>query len=576
MTLDLFETVDIRAWLQAVVDERAASGDPLALDELLAVAGLSGPHLSNLLSGVRRLSVELAPGLAMGARLDMHAAEHLLLLTRYGLARTPDEAEVLLKLILESRDQRRDLVARGLNLPASEIPHAVVDALRYALPVLRWRATLPESPVAIKPCLRPPLSVKLIRAALDADPGLPPAPQRWLPGPRDPLGQRLHALGLRRLSWSVPRLGRGEAQTLDVTATVPSCCWDRFQEGLRGALERSLAPVLERDEPGARVVMWVGAQIQPLCQVMLGRGLGPPEGWGKAPAAGVGALSPLRYDAALPWLRDVVAARLARNPHLTQSDLAERLGVNAANLASALRGVRYLPQGLALPLGPILKLSPVEVEGARLLLELQRVRRPDTRARLLERLAELRSAEGVVDPSSENFLAFTRWEHRATLMMADCAGFRADPAWIAGALRPPIPEERAADALARLGRLGLLVPGAGGRLRPSGASFAVPEHLRAEAYVQHYLRTSEIALRALGRPQDPGVSDGCLVSVPRARVDEVLRALRLVQAEMVELFQDAARQFPADQVVYLLLHGSPYALPCALPVQPAPPPPDPP
>ncbi len=561
MSTDIFDSLDLRAWLRELVAERTASGDPLALAELVAVAGLSQAHLSNLLSGSRRLSLDLAPGLGMAARLDMHGSAHLLLLARLSNATSSGEAHALIEAIHASRERQRELLARGLALTASPIPHAVVEAIRYALPVMRWRSALPDRLSSLSALMRPTPGTRIVRRALQGGGSVPsPCPLRWLPEARDPLGQRLHALGLRRLAWSIPRLGREEAETLGLTATVSGRCWAMFRGHLRAALERALAPVLEAGDRGPRQVMWVGAQVQPLSQVVEGDGSATDLEYLERAPAGPGTMSPLRYDDAISWLRDAVAARLARNRHLTITDLAERLGTNPSNMAAALRGERKLPVNVAVPLGAALKLSPVEAEAARLLLELQHVRRSDTRARLLERLAELRAGAGVLEESSERFLLFTRWEHLAILALAGCAGFRGDPDWLARALCPPIPVESAESALLRLRRLGLVV-NEGGRLRPSGAALFIPEHLRSEVYVQQFLRRGEIALRALSSPEGRVICDGCLVSVPASRADEVLRALRLVQAEVFDLLDTLARQEPGDQVGHFLLHASPYTFP---------------
>lgn len=120
--------------------------------------------------------------------------------------------------------------------------------------------------------------------------------------------------------------------------------------------------------------------------------------------------------------------------------------------------------------------------------------------------------------------------------LAALPGFRADPAWVASVLRPRLTTEQARDALDLLQRLGMLVPGPDGTLRPAEVSLVTPREVGTLA-VHNYHR--DMALRsqaAIGdTPPDQRHYLGLTLAIPPSLMPVLKEQLNALQTRLLDL-----------------------------------------
>lgn len=151
------------------------------------------------------------------------------------------------------------------------------------------------------------------------------------------------------------------------------------------------------------------------------------------------------------------------------------------------------------------------------------------------------------------FRYLSRPELPAIRELASTAGFRDDPAWVAAALRPPIPVDDAAEALGLLQRLGMLVRDGDGRLRPAETSVATPREVGTLA-VHNYHR--EMATRAAQAIDKVAPAErhylGLTLAIAPELVPVLKEHLNALQARLLDLAD--ASELPRRRVVQLNLH----------------------
>jgi uncharacterized protein (TIGR02147 family) len=222
---------------------------------------------------------------------------------------------------------------------------------------------------------------------------------------------------------------------------------------------------------------------------------------------------------------------------LLQRDLAERLRIPTSTLSMMLKGRRPLdPQDVE----PIANALELDAEGRvwfEALVDLdsrsERARR-SAYAAIRSRLQQRSAA----DPDDDVAELQGDWTAMVVVELATCAGFRADPAWLAGKVVPPISEAEARDALNALIRVGMLVPrpDAGWDVVSVRTASSLPRDKTA-----HALRLRKSVRALLGRStarlneRHDGVATMAL-SEPRAEL--ILARMRQMEQELVQLALD--------------------------------------
>jgi uncharacterized protein (TIGR02147 family) len=250
------------------------------------------------------------------------------------------------------------------------------------------------------------------------------------------------------------------------------------------------------------------------------------------------------------YLRAWFDAKKKRNPRFSHRAFARRAAQKSPSaLLAVIDGKRNLTPPMAEAFVRAMGLDPEETEFFLALVRLQCADDPDLRdqalaqVRATRRFREARRLEG----QSLEYLA--RWYYPAVRELAACAGFKADPEWIAGVLRPPITLAQATEALALLVDLGLLVPEEPGRLRPADVSLVTPHELAGLAARQYHLQMIECARGSLAYPPKDRHLCGVTVAVPAPMVAVLKRELDRFQERLLELCDGAT---DARQVVLQL------------------------
>ncbi len=138
--------------------------------------------------------------------------------------------------------------------------------------------------------------------------------------------------------------------------------------------------------------------------------------------------------------------------------------------------------------------------------------------------------------------------------------FRADPAWVARRLRPAIRESEAAQALAILTQLGMLVDDGSGRVRqaePVVSTGPQTTHLHIARYHRAMLGRASEAIDAIGA-DERYLSQLTFAVGPRG-FEAVRERVQRFRSELIAVLQEAEGREPATEVLQLGIQLFPVA-----------------
>ncbi|MEQ1503700.1 MAG: TIGR02147 family protein [Myxococcota bacterium] len=226
---------------------------------------------------------------------------------------------------------------------------------------------------------------------------------------------------------------------------------------------------------------------------------------------------------------------------LLRKDLAAAVEMTEGWLSNVLTGRRRLDPELVPRLADALRLDADGTAYFEALADLENESRRARRAAWAVVAANQRH-QAAAALRHDELEALTRWYVGAVLELARCEGFRADPRWIAAALRPTIPVETASEALSTLIRLGMLQPDEHGGLVPTPEVWS-PSEIRGRdasiAVATNHRATLALAIDALhtGQPNERRVT-GTIVAVSEGHYATVVAKLRDLERELVTLASD--------------------------------------
>jgi len=178
-------------------------------------------------------------------------------------------------------------------------------------------------------------------------------------------------------------------------------------------------------------------------------------------------------------------------------------------------------------------------------------RTTDEKAGCYERLVRFREHREVFHIDLAYGQYHREWYIPALRELAFCEGFRADPAWIAARMLPPIREDQARTGLELLQELDMLTCDADGRWRPSDPLVSTGPEVKGLHYVQYHRTMIGRALRALDDlpPEERDISSVTLAldADGIARLKERLRRFRR------DLLQLSAEEASPHRVVQVNL-----------------------
>ena len=181
--------------------------------------------------------------------------------------------------------------------------------------------------------------------------------------------------------------------------------------------------------------------------------------------------SPFDHLELLPFLRGWLAAQAAQTPGYNMSRFARRAGCSLSHVHAVFRGERGLTDKMVPAFVKALRLSGTAAVYFSLLAALSRVTADSYRAVLLRQMSALAAQRDAPMPQGLAYATLVEPRNLVLYEAAGAPGFRADPAWIAGALGWE--EAAAREALHALSRAGLLAV-SGGRVLRSSIDFVLP------------------------------------------------------------------------------------------------------
>lgn len=260
------------------------------------------------------------------------------------------------------------------------------------------------------------------------------------------------------------------------------------------------------------------------------------------------------------FLRDYYAAQKAKSAAFSHRNFSRRAGLRSSNFLSlVMKGERNLSSEMAPRFAKACGLAKREADFFCELVVYDQAKTTDEKQRAHDRLArfrKFREAHRLVD---EQAAYHAHWYMPAVRELTALPGFREDPAWIAAILEPPISERQAAEGLATLCRLGLLVRDARGRLQQAQPLLTTgPGPLGHHIFVYHQVML-DLAKRALDHlPRAERDISSVTLSLPAAALPRLKQRIVEFRQELLQLAEHAGS---AERVVQLNIQMFPLSRP---------------
>ncbi len=249
------------------------------------------------------------------------------------------------------------------------------------------------------------------------------------------------------------------------------------------------------------------------------------------------------------FLRDWFDWKKAENPRYSHRLFARRAGVRSPSLLLLVAdGRRNLTAQTTEAFCQAIGLQDDAARHFALLVRLDQAESSAERDEALEQILATKHFREARRLEAASFEYFAHWWFPALHELARRSDFRADPAWMAAALRPGISEEQAQAALKALLELGLLAPDEAGVPRPTDRSAVTAHEVENVAFNAYHRGMLERATEAVPRfePQERHIL-GLTVAIPRDLVPRVKERLNEMQRELLALCDQA----PPEQVFQL-------------------------
>lgn len=227
-----------------------------------------------------------------------------------------------------------------------------------------------------------------------------------------------------------------------------------------------------------------------------------------------------------------VAQKTALTPGYTVGRFARRVGCTVGHVRNVLSGQRDLLPPHVEGFCKALQLDAEEAPFFTRLTRYQQATAVWERAQLLREIVGALVYRRAVIPNGAAFLAWAQLPNTAIYEAAFSPSFRADPKWLADVFG--IAEATAADSLAGLIAVGLLVPEANGRLRPVHLTLAASPDVASPLVVPFHDRSLEAAQRALSGPAEDRAYVAVVGPVPVDRIPMLRDASLSFQHRLVE------------------------------------------
>ncbi|MED5374557.1 MAG: TIGR02147 family protein [Myxococcota bacterium] len=253
------------------------------------------------------------------------------------------------------------------------------------------------------------------------------------------------------------------------------------------------------------------------------------------------------------WLRAWFDAKKQENPRFSHRMFVRMAKMRSpSSILQIMDGKRNLSPQSCRQLCDAMKLSAEDARTFALLVDFDQADTPEARDAAYQRLSATQRFKQAHRIEGESYRCLSRWYYPAIHELAQRPDWRAEPAWIAEQLRPPIAPQQAEEALRELQTLGMLQPDEQGTLRPQDGSLTTQQQVTGLAVHNYHRGMSARAQDAVRDfPSDQRHMLGLTVSIPAALVPQLKAELNAFQARLLDLC-DGAEDHP-EQVYQLNL-----------------------
>lgn len=252
---EVYDFVDYRAYLKAVVDLRRASSKRISLRQIASKIGIDHSLLTKVLQSSRHIPANAIPTLAAWLKLDAARADYFDAMVSYARARSDEAVRKHYEELLRRKPlDRRRLEAAHYDY-FQKWHHVAVRSL------LDWYEFFGEDWEALGAKLVPPISGEEARQSVDLLQrlGLVQRTDSGRYGPSSAhlsTGERWHSAAVRTFQREVIRLSEGAVERIPkhqrdistLTVALPRECLDEIREVLKEARSR-IVKIADRKAP---------------------------------------------------------------------------------------------------------------------------------------------------------------------------------------------------------------------------------------------------------------------------------------------------------------------------------------
>ena len=236
------------------------------------------------------------------------------------------------------------------------------------------------------------------------------------------------------------------------------------------------------------------------------------------------------------------------SPRFSHRGFVRRVGQKSPSLVvDLISGRRSLTPAMLDPFAKAMGLRVVERRYLALLTEFERTTDPEKKNALWEQISAKRRFQAAHAIEGESFRYLSDWAFPAIRELAARPDFRADSAWIAATLRPPITRTHAQRALDALFELGMLVKKDDGSVVQADGSVVTPREVLGLAVHNYHqgmidrAREGITAFKAAERHYT-----GVTVCIPEGLVPQIKDEINSFAERLLELCDGADP--PAERV----------------------------
>jgi uncharacterized protein (TIGR02147 family) len=207
------------------------------------------------------------------------------------------------------------------------------------------------------------------------------------------------------------------------------------------------------------------------------------------------------------YLADALMEHKRVNPHFSYRFIARRLDLKSAAFFNfVVTGRKKLPEVLVPKIADLFKLNEKEREYFSLLVKFNHCGENGEREELLRRLDGLKRGKRARHLQPDHYRIFTQWYYVAIRELLRIIDFTDDYHDLATSLEPKITTREARAAIRTLERIGLIVRGDDGILRPVESQITT-----GEAWESELIKSLQIRFADMGK--------NAIITVPRHRRD---------------------------------------------------------